>query len=514
MSEDSIDKALSGLFKTPVKGLEQVANAAAESLLRRTPARKSPMPSPFLGSPKTPTIDVSIQSISFNQDEIHVTPSVQAQGEQDKCLSLEISPSLSLNTPSPVATQASPSESDGPLITPPLDMAAPITPAKYSLHGSMGAPRTPCRTPLSRAVDELVMNSPLKALSDAAKRLFNEEGGQNKTFVFLSPSKRAPKRASLVQVDSRSPMRGSAAFHSTWEARHDVNNLDHYQNIVKESEPTPNPSRKRRISNPQQKPSKKSKVTAENDTKKTPGKTGAKVTFQEESSPRTPGKSLKLKSPLATSGIDINMELVPQLRTTSRKFGENVRRNSVAENVPKALGLVPKTPEQVKLSFFDSRFFVMHHFLQLPKTPKTPKTVTPPITVGTKKSRKNKSSVQRNLLDEDGFVSPRKTRVTPIKVSKKVVQQVKAASPIQPSSIASGRQRIAASPAKVAIAFMSPRKLPSSMAIKSTQLPTLPNTTTGLLQPVAKNPVTTMKASLLSLSDPFNFFQQSPWDSQ
>merc|ERR550532_3627879 len=68
MSEDSIDKALSGLFKTPVKGLEQVANAAAESLLRRTPARKSPMPSPFLGSPKTPTIDVSIQSISFNQE--------------------------------------------------------------------------------------------------------------------------------------------------------------------------------------------------------------------------------------------------------------------------------------------------------------------------------------------------------------------------------------------------------------------------------------------------------------
>ena len=203
MSEESIDKALSGLFKTPVKGLEQVANAAAESLMRRTPAKniinqKSPMPSPFLGSPKTPIIP-DIQSISFNQDEIHVTPSVQAQ--EDKCLSLEISPSLSLNTPSPVAsTEASPS--DGPLITPPLDMHAPITPAKYTLNGSLGAPRTPCRTPLSRAVDELVMNSPLKALSDAAKRLFNEEG-QNKTFVFLSPSKRVPKRASLVQVDSR-----------------------------------------------------------------------------------------------------------------------------------------------------------------------------------------------------------------------------------------------------------------------------------------------------------------------
>ena len=104
MSEESIDKALSGLFKTPVKGLEQVANAAAESLLRRTPAKnRSPMPSPFLqGSPKTPNIDFSIQSISFNQDEIHVTPSVVVP--EDKCLSLEISPSLSLNTPSPVTS--------------------------------------------------------------------------------------------------------------------------------------------------------------------------------------------------------------------------------------------------------------------------------------------------------------------------------------------------------------------------------------------------------------------------
>ena len=146
-----------------------------------------------------------------------------------------------------------------------------------------------------------------------------------------------------------------AAFHSTWEARHDVNNLDHYQNIVKESEPTPNPSRKRRISNPQQKPSKKSKVGTESESLKktpgkTPGKTPNKVTFQEDS-PKTPGKSLKLKSPLATNnpGININMELVPQLRTTPRKFGVVTRRNSAAENVPKALGLVPKTPDQVHI---------------------------------------------------------------------------------------------------------------------------------------------------------------------
>ena len=42
--------------------------------------------------------------------------------------------------------------------------------------------------------------------------------------VFLSPSKRTPKRASLVKVDTRSPLRSANA--SNWEASHDINNLD------------------------------------------------------------------------------------------------------------------------------------------------------------------------------------------------------------------------------------------------------------------------------------------------
>ena len=63
--------------------------------------------------------------------------------------------------------------------------------------------------------------------------------------VFLSPSKRKPKRASLLKVDTRSPLRSAHA--SNWEARHDVNNLDHYQSKVKE--PIAN-ERKRRTSQP------------------------------------------------------------------------------------------------------------------------------------------------------------------------------------------------------------------------------------------------------------------------
>ena len=148
----------------------------------------------------------------------------------------------------------------------------------------------------------------------------------------------------------RSPLR--SAFHSTWEARHDVNNLDHYQNIVKESEPTPVISRKRRVSNPSgnQKQGGNKKAKLDKSPAKTPGKI-SKVTFQDES-PKTPGKTLKLK-PATSTAININMELVPQLRTTPRKLGgETVRRNSTSESLPKALGLVPKTPElQVKIVF-------------------------------------------------------------------------------------------------------------------------------------------------------------------
>ena len=61
------------------------------------------------------------------------------------------------------------------------------------------------------------MNTPLKALHDAAKRLFCDESGPNKTLVFLSPSKprdqskdqftspskRAPKRVKLTPVEKR-----------------------------------------------------------------------------------------------------------------------------------------------------------------------------------------------------------------------------------------------------------------------------------------------------------------------
>ena len=81
----------------------------------------------------------------------------------------------------------------------------------------MGPARTPRGATKNKAIDDQVMNTPLKALHDAAKRLFCDESGPSKTLVFLSPSKprdqlrnqfispskRVPKRVKLMPVDTR-----------------------------------------------------------------------------------------------------------------------------------------------------------------------------------------------------------------------------------------------------------------------------------------------------------------------
>ena len=110
------------LFKTPGKTPRKTPgkDTSGDSWSRKTPLnkfkKKSPMPSPFLLSPGTPSKDISIASISFNQNEhFMVTPSVQDPYDENS-LTLEISPSGSLHTPSPQSQ-----DRDDPLITPPLD---------------------------------------------------------------------------------------------------------------------------------------------------------------------------------------------------------------------------------------------------------------------------------------------------------------------------------------------------------------------------------------------------------
>ena len=92
------------------------------------------------------------------------------------------------------------------------------------------------------------------------------------------------------------------------------------------------------------------------------------------------------------------MELVPQLTATPRKSlasssaPDPAEKNIVTpemetnEMLPKALGLVAKSPNVI------------------PGTPKTPEGAA-----NKKSPRRKPKSVQRNLLDEDGFLSPVKS---------------------------------------------------------------------------------------------------------
>ena len=130
-----------------------------------------------------------------------VTPSVQEQDvSRQGNLTLEISPSGSLNTPSP---QSHDRLADEPLVTPPFDQVTTPNDKFGDANGSFGAARTPRGATKNKTIDDQVMNTPLKALHDAAKRLFCDETGPNKTLVFLSPSKRVPKRVNLLPVCTR-----------------------------------------------------------------------------------------------------------------------------------------------------------------------------------------------------------------------------------------------------------------------------------------------------------------------
>ena len=75
--------------------------------------------------------------------------------------------------------------------------------------------------------------TPLKALSDAAKRLFDDDSEiiQNTNLVFISPSKRKPRRVNLtlnVAKQSKSPDKKDV-FMSSWEERHNALDLDKHR---------------------------------------------------------------------------------------------------------------------------------------------------------------------------------------------------------------------------------------------------------------------------------------------
>ena len=82
--------------------------------------------------------------------------------------------------------------------------------------------------------------TPLKALSEAAKKLFNEDTGapQKMNLVFISPSKRKPRRVDLtlnVAKNSATPNKRNT-FLSAWEEEHNALNLDKHRTTRESTE--------------------------------------------------------------------------------------------------------------------------------------------------------------------------------------------------------------------------------------------------------------------------------------
>ena len=93
------------------------------------------------------------------------------------------------------------------------------------------------KKPSSDNVEEVleksnILNTPLKALSDAAKKLFVEDldGNQKMNLVFISPSKRQPRRIPLIKVAKNvdSPDKKNL-FLSSWEEQFNVKDLDKHR---------------------------------------------------------------------------------------------------------------------------------------------------------------------------------------------------------------------------------------------------------------------------------------------
>ena len=77
-----------------------------------------------------------------------------------------------------------------------------------------------------------ILNTPLKALTEAAKKLFVEDldGTQKMNLVFISPSKRKPRRIPLIKVakNQDSPDKKNL-FLSSWEEQFNVKDLDKHR---------------------------------------------------------------------------------------------------------------------------------------------------------------------------------------------------------------------------------------------------------------------------------------------
>ena len=69
-------------------------------------------------------------------------------------------------------------------------------------------------------VVHLTTASPVKTVAEVAKKLFEDGSNKSRNYIFISPSKRIPRRAPLLKIAERSEQLDPGGLCSKWESSH------------------------------------------------------------------------------------------------------------------------------------------------------------------------------------------------------------------------------------------------------------------------------------------------------
>jgi len=204
----------------------------------------------------------------------------------------------------------------------------PVTPGKHLvLSGAnliLGSPKVAGihKTPTKK----VLVRTPAKASSTPSPGTSFRPLTPGKYALNTAASVAKVKRAVLTAVPKSSPLRNH--WQSNWEATHDAHNYDQLRKAANEKADDNNAPKAKRARKASQKVKEQSKETTdERDLTSSPSKGNSKSV-----SKSTPSKLT----------LDVNLELVPQLRRKSGHAKAKEAKAQSGSDVRRALGLMPK----------------------------------------------------------------------------------------------------------------------------------------------------------------------------
>ena len=176
-----------------------------------------------LGNSQSSPFDQQTPSNSFGtSQQVFTTPSKSFGTTSRHSLSSQDCSGVKITPPKP-ATLNSPSKIFGTpqkvYVTP--SKQYPSTSKSFEAASPLKTQVTPKKTAVTpHQLVHLTTQSPVKTVAEVAKKLF--EGGdiKSRNYVFISPSKRTPRRAPLLKIAERSEKLEPGGLCSFWEASH------------------------------------------------------------------------------------------------------------------------------------------------------------------------------------------------------------------------------------------------------------------------------------------------------